>query len=131
MRLNLEMKCHGTRQGDAASALAGQMAGCDLSLSMVSSFDAAFLAAVMATLPALPRALISETLPAKWGDIAARLRLSALHLNHEVVSADMVQAIHARGLLVRVYTVNEEPDMERMLAAGVDAVITDMPEAFL
>ena len=35
------------------------------------------------------------------------------------------------GLVVRVYTVNEEEDMDRMLAAGVDVMITDKPEAFL
>lgn len=131
MRFNLEMKCHGARQGEAASALAGQMAGCDLSLSMVSSFDAAFLAAVRTTIPGLPRALISETLPDDWRDTADRLQLSALHLDHEVVTAEMVEAIHAEGLLVRVYTVNDETDMERMLDAGVDVMITDRPEAFL
>jgi len=131
MRFNLEMKCHGARQGEAASALAGQMSGCNPSLSMVSSFDAAFLAAVRITLPDLPRALISETLPDDWKDTAERLQLSALHLNHEVVTAEMVGAIHAEGLLVRVYTVNDETDMERMLGAGVDVMITDRPEAFL
>lgn len=131
MRFNLEMKCHGARQGEAASALAGQMAGCDPSVSMVSSFDAMFLAAVKVTLPDLPRALISETLPDDWQDTADRLHLSALHLDHEVVTADMVEAIHAQGLLVRVYTVNDEADMSRMLDAGVDVMITDRPEAFL
>lgn len=131
IRFNLEMKCHGSRQGEAASALAAQMAGCDISLSMVSSFDAAFLAAVMTTLPNLPRALIVETLPDDWKDIATRLRLSALHLDHQAVTADMVAAIHAEGLLVRVYTVNETVDMKRMIDAGVDVMITDKPEAFL
>lgn len=131
MRFNLEMKCHGARQGEAASALAAQMTGCDLSLSMVSSFDPAFLAGIMTTLPGLPRALISETLPDDWKETASRLKLSALHLNHEVVNAAMVEEIHKTGLVVRVYTVNEEEDMDHMLAAGVDVMITDKPEAFL
>ena len=56
MRFNLEMKCHGARQGEAASALAAQLAGVQPGLNMVSSFDAAFLAALQTTLPAMPRA---------------------------------------------------------------------------
>ena len=63
MRFNLEMKCHGGRQGEAASALAAQLGGIQPGLTMVSSFDAAFIAAVRTTLPALPRALICEKLP--------------------------------------------------------------------
>ena len=89
------------------------------------------LVRVVGARPGLPRALISETLPDDWKETASRLKLSALHLNHEVVNAAMVEEIHKTGLVVRVYTVNEEEDMDRMLAAGVDVMITDKPEAFL
>ena len=131
MRFNLEMKCYGARQGEAASALAAQLAGVQPGLNMVSSFDAAFLAALQTTLPAMPRALISEGLPEDWQELAARLGLEALHLDKDIVTPGMVEAIHSAGLRVRVWTVNEPADMKRMIDAAVDTVITDVPEAFL
>ena len=131
MRFNLEMKCHGARQGEAASALAAQLAGVQPGLNMVSSFDAAFLAALQTTLAAMPRALISEELPEDWQELAARLGLEALHLDKDIVTPGMVEAIHSAGLRVRVWTVNEPANMKRMIDAGVDIVITDVPEAFL
>ncbi|MEC7644992.1 MAG: glycerophosphodiester phosphodiesterase family protein [Pseudomonadota bacterium] len=131
MRFNLEMKCNGARQGEAASALAAQSAGVQPGPNMVSFFDAAFLAALQATLPAMLRALISEELPEDWQELAARLGLEALHLDKDIVTPGMVEAIHSAGLRVRVWTVNEPADMKRMIDAGVDTVITDVPEAFL
>ena len=131
MRFNLEMKCNGARQGEAASALAAQPAGVQPGPNMVSFFDAAFLAALQATLPAMLRALISEELPEDWQKLAARLGLEALHLDKDIVTLGMVEAIHSAGLRVRVWTVNEPADMKRMIDAGVDTVITDVPEAFL
>jgi glycerophosphoryl diester phosphodiesterase len=47
------------------------------------------------------------------------------------VTPGTVEAIHSAGLRVRVWTVNEPADMKRMIDAGVDTVITDVPEAFL
>ena len=118
-------------QGEAASALAARLAGVQPGLNMVSSFDAAFLAALQTTLPAMPRALISEELPEDWQELAAMLGLEALHLDKDIVTPGMVEAIHSAGLRVRVWTVNEPADMKRMIDAGIDTVITDVPEAFL
>ena len=131
MRFNLEMKCNGARQGEAASALAAQPAGVQPGPNTVSFFDAAFLAALQATLPAMLRALISEELPEDWQKLAARLGLEALHLNKDIVTPGIVEAIPSAGLRVRVWTVNEPADMKRMIDSGVDTVITDVPEAFL
>lgn len=38
---------------------------------------------------------------------------------------------HALGLAVAPWTVNEEPDMQRLIDAGVDAIITDVPDVLL
>jgi glycerophosphoryl diester phosphodiesterase len=131
MRFNLEMKGYGARQGEAVSALAAQLAGVQPGLNMVSSFDASFLAALQTTLPAMPRDLISGELPEEWQELAARLGLDALYLDKDIVTPGMQEAIHSAGLRVRVWTVNEPADMKRMIDAGVDTVITDVPEAFL
>ena len=44
------------------------------------------------------------------------------------VDAALVDAAHAHGLVVHPYTVNEEKEMERMIALGVDGMFTDYPD---
>ena len=44
------------------------------------------------------------------------------------VDAQLVLAAHARGLAVHTYTVNDEAEAERLLALGVDGLITDVPD---
>lgn len=45
-----------------------------------------------------------------------------------IVTAESVTAAHALGLEVHVWTINDEPEMERLIALGVDAIMTDFPE---
>jgi glycerophosphoryl diester phosphodiesterase len=48
-----------------------------------------------------------------------------------VVTPEFVRAAHARGLLVQVWTVNDEPSMRRLLEWGVDGLISDRPDLAL
>ena len=57
--------------------------------------------------------------------VAAARAVSALHLFVGTVGPDVVAAAHGAGLDVAVWTVNSRHDLERVVAAGVDAVITD------
>jgi glycerophosphoryl diester phosphodiesterase len=43
------------------------------------------------------------------------------------VTRDLVKEAHALGLLVSVWTVNEHDDIERMIDAGVDGIVSDYP----
>lgn len=45
-----------------------------------------------------------------------------------VVSPRFIRLAHRRGLQVQVWTVDEESDMDRLLAWGVDALITNRPD---
>jgi glycerophosphoryl diester phosphodiesterase len=45
-----------------------------------------------------------------------------------VVSPRFIKLAHAAGLLVQVWTVNEEADMRRLAEWGVDGLITDRPD---
>lgn len=45
-----------------------------------------------------------------------------------LVTAETVRAAHALGLEVHVWTVNETDAMERLLAIGVDGLMSDYPE---
>jgi glycerophosphoryl diester phosphodiesterase len=46
----------------------------------------------------------------------------------ELIDETLVEAAHARGLAVHAYVVNDEDEMERMIALGASALITDVPD---
>ncbi len=48
-----------------------------------------------------------------------------------VVTPRFVQAAHKKETAVHVWTVNEPGDMERLLAIGVDGLVTDFPDRLL
>ena len=129
--LNLEIKCHHQDYRRHAAALTRGLAEVDPEMTLISSFDAGCLAAVMPELPQIARALIAEELPDDWRDIADRLILDGFHLNHENLTVEQVGAIHAAGLAVRCYTVNEAADIEKLRGYGVDLVMTDWPGKFI
>jgi glycerophosphoryl diester phosphodiesterase len=47
---------------------------------------------------------------------------------HSLVDADLVAAVHDRGLHLVPWTVNDPFDMERLIQLGVDGLITDYPD---
>ena len=94
---------------------------------IVSSFQVATLRAVQAAdgrlalgalwgLAVEPGAALAE---------AARAGFRAVHPFVSSVDAALVERAHAAGLAVNVWTVNAPHDLAVMVAAGVDAVITD------
>ena len=97
----------------------------------VSSFDPAAVLAFARLAPDVPAWQLVDTVPD-----AALLAVGAGHLqgvvaHHRCLTADGAAAVRAAGLGLWTYTVNEEPDTDAVLALGVDAVITDFPEALV
>lgn len=45
-----------------------------------------------------------------------------------LVTPRFIRDLHARGVHVHIWTVNEEADMRRLLECGVDGLITDRPD---
>jgi glycerophosphoryl diester phosphodiesterase len=73
---------------------------------------------------------LRRALPRRIAGLLGRARASAAMLHHSVVSPAAVARAHQEGASVFVWTVDEEPLLARMLAAGVDAVITNDPRIF-
>jgi glycerophosphoryl diester phosphodiesterase len=44
-----------------------------------------------------------------------------------LVTRELVDAAHARGLFVHVWTINEAAEMQRLIALGVDGIMSDDP----
>ncbi len=120
--------------GALSRAVAAELADHGLGdASIVSSFDAATIEAFRAAEPSIPIGwLLGATAPLDRAlEIAQERAYQALHPNFVLVTAPFVERCHHGGLAVNVWTPNEDRDLEAMLAAGVDTLITDRLSAAL
>jgi glycerophosphoryl diester phosphodiesterase len=60
-----------------------------------------------------------------------RSRANTLVLHHALVGPTAVLRAHARGVPVVAWTVDDPLDLERVVEAGVDAVVTNDPSIFV
>jgi glycerophosphoryl diester phosphodiesterase len=60
-------------------------------------------------------------------ELAKKLAAVAINPDLNDVNEGLVEAAHQNGFEVNVYTVNEDSDIQRMLAIGVDRIFTDDP----
>lgn len=72
----------------------------------------------------------------RWGFPARRVpylgfQVPEVSRGRRVVSPKFVEDAHAANLLVQVWTVDREPDAERLLTWGVDGLITDRPDVIV
>jgi len=130
---NLEMKPHGAPPGPLAAAVAAALAARPWMRDriLVSSFSAAALAELRAAAPGLALALLVETAPADWPAQVEALGAAALHVGLAGLEPALLAAAHARGVDLRVYTVNDPGRLAGLRVPGLTGVITDDPPAFL
>jgi glycerophosphoryl diester phosphodiesterase len=100
-----------------------------LGRTLFSSFEDAYLAGVARSEPGARRALLLSAQSAERPLERARaVGAEALNPWIGLVSRELVDAAHAEGLAVYVFTVNREEDMRRLLELGVDGMFTDYPD---
>jgi glycerophosphoryl diester phosphodiesterase len=97
---------------------------------IVSSFSLATIDRVGELDADLPRGYLASP---RWEQAGALARAvehghAAFHPHHSAVNADLVTAAHDQGLAVNVWTVDDPDRMLWLAAAGVDAVITNVPD---
>lgn len=61
-------------------------------------------------------------------DRCQRLGLFGVSIRNRLLDRCAVEEAHARGLFVKTWTVDREPDLERVFEAGVDAVCGNDPD---
>jgi glycerophosphoryl diester phosphodiesterase len=74
------------------------------------------------------QAVIQSSIGTKLSGQAAALQIPVTWYGVPLVSRRLVEAAHASGRLVHVWTVNRRTDMEVLLELGVDGLITDRPD---
>jgi glycerophosphoryl diester phosphodiesterase len=101
------------------------------SRAILQSFDRRTIEAARKIEPRIRLSmLLSDNLP----DLVAVAQAGRAHFispHRSWITKEDVNRLHAVGVKVVPWAVNEEKDWERMLDLGADAVITDDPEAFL
>jgi glycerophosphoryl diester phosphodiesterase len=130
--LNIEIKpCPGdeARTGAAVAREAARLwAGAVPPL--LSSFKPEALAAARDAEPALARALLLDELWDGWPEAAQALGVVAVITNWRLMDRALIQRLHAQGWRALVYTVNDEAVAARLIADGIDGLITDRVDVF-
>jgi glycerophosphoryl diester phosphodiesterase len=96
--------------------------------AIVSSFDWDQLKIVAQQDGALRFALLGEKAPAALLDAAAAMHAFAIAPRFDIADAALCAEAHRRGLAVYVWTVDDAPTMGRLIAAGVDGIMTNNPK---
>ena len=130
--LNVELK---PAPGDArrtgavvAAQIAREWAG--VLPPLLTSFETAALKAAAEAAPNLPRGLLLECFAAGWRETAQRLGCVAVVAEQGAWTAETAAAARSAGLRMLAYTVNDDAQAARLLALGLDGVITDRVDHF-
>lgn len=95
--------------------------------TLVSSFDWPAIAEVRRIAPALPTGLLASRGVRRALDTATTMGVAALNPRHDLVDHELCIAAHQRGLKVYTWTVDDRAAMGRLIAAGVDGIMTNYP----
>ncbi|MFP8878942.1 MAG: glycerophosphodiester phosphodiesterase family protein [Myxococcota bacterium] len=131
MPFNLELKCgeRGAYPDLEADTLAAVERRGLLGSTLFSSFDDGVLARLRSQSERARLAvLVSARARERPLERAAAVGAEAVNPWLGLAEPDLVDAVHAEGLAVYVYTVNEVDDMQRMIARGVDGMFTNFPD---
>jgi glycerophosphoryl diester phosphodiesterase len=131
--VNVEIKVDEGQEAEAGTlvdAALAEVAHAGSPEVLFSTFSMIALCRLRCAAPTLPSALLHGRTgdPTAMFAELADLAVEGLHLPLELARPELIQAARARGFKVRVYTVNDSRDMQRLLSEGVDGIFTDWPD---
>jgi len=97
---------------------------------LLSSFKAQALEGARDGAPHLPRALLLDHLHDGWLEEAQALGCVAIVCAYALLDEAVIAAIHAAGMRSLSFTVNDPAEARRLVAAGIDGMITDAVDRF-
>jgi len=131
---NIEIKASPGRETETGRAV-GEMLQSNwpdtLPAPLISSFDAATLAAARDAAPEIPRAFLVFKIPRDWRARLDRLGCGALHCQAKHLTKKKARAVLDRGYALRVFTVNDRVLAKKLFGWGADAVFSDFPDRLL
>ena len=92
---------------------------------LLSSFQPEALKGAREGAVDLPRAQLLDTLWPGWFEVTQANACTAVVAHHALMEAALIANLRGAGLRALVYTVNEPVDARRLLALGIDGLITD------
>ncbi len=121
--VNIEIKSSG-----AGSVLAGYLRSVQpLPRIIISSFLEEEVTAVRAVLPELDCAVIYDTFTSRHIKAYRSRGYGLISLRKNAVTEALVNACHARGLRIFVWTVDDEDEMKRCITWKIDGIYTNRP----
>lgn len=120
--LNVEVK-----SGDPAKVAAALKEGGMADQSIVTSFDWKIIAGMNQAAPEIARGLLSEDVIAPDAAASALDEHGAVGWfpRHDRVDAKLIEVLHAAGVSVVPWTVDDEAEMRRLVQLGVDGLISN------
>ena len=131
--LNIEIKpTTGTDQltGKVVAEYAARLWKNEARKPLLTSFKLDALQAAQDAAPDLPRGLLLHELWTGWLETGLMLGCQAIICNHKLWDTSSVTQAKSAGFKTLAYTVNDEVDVQRLLALEVDGLITDMVDLF-
>lgn len=98
---------------------------------IVQSFDFRTLRVMQRLAPEIALGALHEGAPRDFIELARESGAGIVAPQFNLVTSEQVRAAHASGLRVMTWTPNATEDWDRLIAARVDAIITDDPRALL
>lgn len=92
---------------------------------LIASFDHTQLQQSKAANSKITIAALSYGIPVNLGAYISEINADIVCLDSEFITQQFVDDIHARGMLVYVYTVNDQEELMRLSSYNIDGIITD------
>jgi glycerophosphoryl diester phosphodiesterase len=94
---------------------------------ILQSFDFRTLHAMKKLAPEIRISALFEGAPRDFVEVAREAGAQIVSPNYTLVTKEQVEGAHKAGLQVVPWTANTEQDWEKLIGAGVDAIISDDP----
>ena len=131
--LNIEIKpTTGTDRhtGDVVAEHASRLWQKSTRKPLLTSFKPDALQAAQEAAPSLPRGLLLHELWTGWLETGLMLGCQAIVGNHKLWDNSSMTQAKSAGFKTLSYTVNDEAEVQRLLALGMDSIITDRVDLF-
>lgn len=97
----------------------------------ISSFNFDSLKLVREISATLPIALLYHGHDAIDTSLVKDLDAYSVNLYYKMITPELLQRLHRENIRVFCWTVNQEAELQRLIAMGVDGIVTDVPDIAL